>query len=122
MYGDKSVKVAESMLNLATILDSRGQLIEAEELLHQALQIYIEKVGEDSPEVAITMNNLGVLVCHLGRLEEAQNLLESACQIRQFFYGEGNQQTVSAKKNLEYIKNKRETIASHAPKAESFEA
>ena len=33
VYGEYSLKVAESMQNLATILDSQGLLIEAEKLL-----------------------------------------------------------------------------------------
>jgi hypothetical protein len=66
VHGDHSLKVAESMQNLATILDSQGHLREAEDLLEKSLDIQKELAGPNSPEAAVSMNNLGVLCTHLG--------------------------------------------------------
>ena len=75
VYGERSIKVAESKQNLATILDSQGFLQEAEALLLEALTIYADTLGKSSPEAAVTMNNLAVLLTHLGRLDEAETML-----------------------------------------------
>lgn len=39
VFGERSLKAAESMQNLATIMDSLGKLSEAERLLTEALAI-----------------------------------------------------------------------------------
>lgn len=39
MFGERSLKAAESMQNLATIMDSQGKLSDAEKLLTEALSI-----------------------------------------------------------------------------------
>ena len=75
VYGERSIKVAESKQNLAPILDSQGFLQEAEGLLIEALSIYADTLGKSSPEAAVTMNNLAVLLTHLGRLDEAETML-----------------------------------------------
>lgn len=111
VHGEQSLKVAESMQNLATVLDSQGYLTEAEELLEKSLAIQLEQAGENSPEAAVSMNNLGVLCTHLGRLEKAQRLLEHAVTTRVLFYGDDHQLTISAKRNLEFVKNRKRSLA-----------
>jgi tetratricopeptide (TPR) repeat protein len=99
------------MQNLATILDSQGHLCEAEELLEKSLAIQRDIAGENSPESAVSMNNLGVLLAHLGKLERAQKFLESAVTTRILYYGDEHQLTVCVKRNLDYVKNKRKSLA-----------
>lgn len=111
VHGEYSLKVAESMQNLATVLDSQGHLKEAEELLEKSLAIQMELAGENSPEAAVSMNNLGVLCTHLGRLDKAQRLLEQAVATRVLFYGDDHQLTISARRNLEYVKNRKRSLA-----------
>ena len=111
VHGEHSLKVAESMQNLATVFDSQGHLTEAEELLEKSLAIQLELAGENSPEAAVSMNNLGVLCTHLGRLEKAQRLLEQAVSTRVLFYGDDHQLTISARRNLEFVKNRKRSLA-----------
>jgi len=111
VHGEYSLKVAESMQNLATVLDSQGHLAEAEELLEKSLAIQLELAGENSPEAAVSMNNLGVLCTHLGHLEKAQRLLEQAVSTRTLFYGDDHQLTISANRNLEFVKNRKRSLA-----------
>ena len=93
MFGSRSLKAADLMQNLATVLDGQGRLTEARDLLgipmyvcmyvfmyvyifmhcietvciEEALSIQEEShPGEVSMETAVTLNNLGVVNAHIG--------------------------------------------------------
>lgn len=111
MYGERTIKVAESLQNIATILDFQGHQKEAEELLEQALDIEVELYGSDSVESSVTLNNLAVLCEHLGKLDQSQNLLERCVTIRTNEYGPDHHYTQSVKQNLDYVMNKKSILA-----------
>jgi Flp pilus assembly protein TadD len=75
------LKAADLMLNLATVLDSMGNLSDALTLMEEALEIQVKFHGKNSIETAVTMNNLGVLQAHLGDLHKAEKLLELAVTV-----------------------------------------
>jgi len=107
IYGERSIKVAESLQNIATILDFQGHQKEAERLLESALDIEVELYGADSVESSVTLNNLAVLCEHLGKLDQAENLLERCVNIRTHEYGADHHYTQSVKQNLDYVQNKK---------------
>lgn len=100
------MQVAESLQNLATVLDSQGKLTEANDLLSQSLAIEEKLYGINSIETAVSLNNLGVLLAHLGNLIDSEQLLKRSYEIRYHHYGEFHHLTICAKNNLNYIKNK----------------
>jgi len=110
VYGERTIKVAESYQNIATILDFQGHQKEAEKLLEQALDIEVELYGNDSVESSVTLNNLAVLCEHLNKLEQAQSLLERCVSIRSAAYGADHHYTQSVKQNLDYVINKRRSV------------
>lgn len=110
VYGERTIKVAESLQNIATILDFQGHQKEAEKLLEQALDIEVELYGADSVESSVTLNNLAVLCEHLGKLDQAQSLLERCVAIRSAAYGAEHHYTQSVKQNLDYVVNKRKSV------------
>lgn len=105
VYGRQSLKVAETMQNLATILDALGAAHTAEEYLTEALEIEKKELGEGHIESAITMNNLGVLLAHIHQYDRAIEMLENSIQLRENYYGSQHHLTVCAKQNLEYIRH-----------------
>ena len=106
VFGEKSLKVAESMENLATIYDAQGFLQEAKDMLSSALAIELDTLGNQHVEVAVTMNNLGVLETHLGHYEEAKEMLKQSVAIRQQVYGANHHLTICAQQNLAYVEQK----------------
>jgi tetratricopeptide (TPR) repeat protein len=127
VFGPQSLKVAESMQNLATILDSQGRYAEAESLLSDALLIQVRcvrvsssyqinnssywhqrrELGEDHVEIAVTLNNLGVLLAHLGYLQRSEMLLRESVRIRRAVYGEHHHLTLGSEQNLDFVSLKR---------------
>jgi tetratricopeptide (TPR) repeat protein len=106
--------VAESLQNIATILDFQGHQKEAEKLLEQALDIEVELYGADSVESSVTLNNLAVLCEHLGKLDQAETLLERCVHIRTVEYGLEHHYTQIVKQNLEYVVNKKKAMQPQA--------
>ena len=117
VYGDRTIKVAESYQNIATILDFQGHQTEAEKLLEQALDIEVELYGTDSVESSVTLNNLAVLCEHLNKLDQAQNLLERCVAIRSSAYGHDHHYTQSVRQNLDYVINKRRSVEQYQEKS-----
>ena len=48
---------------------------------------------------------------HAGQLDKAQKLLEEAVTTRILYYGDDHQLTLCVKRNLQYVKNKRASLA-----------
>lgn len=108
VHSDKSLPVAESLQNLATVLDSQGQIEQSESLMREALNIYNEILGKDSEasQLAVVKNNLAVLCTHLGKFDEALELLEQALRIRHKVFGRDSPLTTCTLRNLAYLKNR----------------
>ena len=102
------------MQNLATILDSQGELVSAEGLLKNALSIELDLLGEEDIETAVTMNNLGVLLAHRNKFPEAKELLEKSVTLRTRVYGSGHHLTICAQQNLDYVLHRMEGLHGEA--------
>jgi tetratricopeptide (TPR) repeat protein len=79
---------AESLHNLAVILDDQGKKEEAVEFYTQTLQVYERTYGANSEYVAITLNNLALVHIDLGNDQEAEALFRRALAIDLELFGE----------------------------------
>jgi len=80
--GEKHPLVAQSMDNLAELLQRKGVMDEAEMLRREALDLEIEILGSDHPDVAVTRRSLARLLTSIGELEEAEELLRLSLAAR----------------------------------------
>ncbi len=72
---------ANSLGNLAALLQAQGKDDEAERLFTRALQIRETKLGPDHPDTANSLNNLAALLQAQGRYNEAEPLLRRAWEV-----------------------------------------
>lgn len=81
--GERAYGFADSAVtnNLANLLETRGELGEAESLRRLALEMAKAKWGEDNAVTARYMRNLALMLAWQDRHEEALDLLDSAVQI-----------------------------------------
>ena len=54
---------------------------------------------------------VSVLLILVGQLDRAEQLLTEAVTIRMLYYGAEHQLTLCAQRNLQYVKNKRHSLA-----------
>jgi tetratricopeptide (TPR) repeat protein len=74
---------ADSLNNLAAVLDDQGDLEAARRLNERALQIYEIRLGPDHPRTATSLINLARVLHLQGDLEAARRLHERALTIRE---------------------------------------
>lgn len=73
-FGDKYLKLAGSLNNLAEVYRAQERPAEAEPLFQRALAIREKEFGPEHPEIAADLNNLASLYEQQGRLDEAEEL------------------------------------------------
>mmetsp|Transcript_5638 Transcript_5638/g.14284 ORF Transcript_5638/g.14284 Transcript_5638/m.14284 type:complete len:125 (+) Transcript_5638:596-970(+) len=76
LLGDKHKDVAESYVDLGTILDALGEHDAALEHLEKALEILIQAVGEESREAAAVQFKIARICSAQGSGERAKGLFE----------------------------------------------
>ncbi|WP_185845943.1 CHAT domain-containing protein [Kibdelosporangium aridum] len=69
--------------NLAEVYREMGDIANAIQVSHKALESKQASLGREHPEYARTLNNLGLLYVEAGELRMAENLLVEAQRIRQ---------------------------------------
>lgn len=74
IYGHESQQVARTMLELATVLRTRGKYDEAAPAFEEALRLLRRHSGEGSVYVAMCLNNYGHLFLNLGDTQRAREL------------------------------------------------
>jgi len=79
--GAEHPEVANSLNNLAALLQRRGKLPEAEQFLRRAMSILEGRLGDQHPDVARSFNNLGLFLHGQGQLAEAEELYRRALTI-----------------------------------------
>ena len=82
IQADRDPQVAESMNNLATVLQELGEYSDALDLYRRALEIERGSLGRSHPAVAQSLNNIGSLYLDTGSYAEAASYLEGALGIR----------------------------------------
>lgn len=73
---------ADALDEVALLLNSAGDVKDAETLVREALDLRLQHFGEGHPQVARSLDNLGNLRLAAGDLGEARPLLERALAIR----------------------------------------
>jgi serine/threonine protein kinase/Tfp pilus assembly protein PilF len=79
----KHADVAQSMNQLAILLQELEEFQESEQLFRDALKIRLEVLPPDHPDIATSMTNLGTLLRAAGTMEEVEQLYAEALRIRQ---------------------------------------
>jgi serine/threonine protein kinase/Tfp pilus assembly protein PilF len=74
--------VAQSMNQLATLLQELGEHPESEWLFREALRIRVKVLPGDHPDIATSTNNLATLLRAAGKMDEVPLLFEQALAIR----------------------------------------
>ena len=92
--------LATTLNNLATLLMTKGELAEAQQLFEEALQIQRAALPPGHPSLARAMNNLGTLYWRQGRFELAIPLFESALEMRAKELGRLHPETLGSIANL----------------------
>jgi tetratricopeptide (TPR) repeat protein len=98
--GNENLRVAQSLDNLAAMLSTEGQLVEAENLARQGLAIRSKLSGNPSVVVAISLNNLACILEKGGALAEAESKHREALAMRRKLYGNDNQFSTQSAGNL----------------------
>ena len=99
--------LSASLTNLACLLQSRGDLNEAEPLLREALALDRGRLGEDHPEVATDLNNLAYLVRVKGDLEAAEKMFRRSLDIRLTKLGKDHASVGVSLNNLALVRYER---------------
>ncbi len=73
-----SARLAVSMDNLADVLQTQGDVDEAEQLLKDSIEILEEKLGTNDPQLATSLNNLALLYRRQSRFAEAESIYRRA--------------------------------------------
>ena len=100
IYGENHPFVANTQVDLATVLESLSAFDEAESLYLRALETNRTCSGPRSLDVGTKLNNVGGLMRKVGRLEEAQVYLEEALSIYREQLGDSHLWGVIVRTNL----------------------
>nr|VFK53602.1 MAG: Tetratricopeptide (TPR) repeat [Candidatus Kentron sp. TUN]VFK55146.1 MAG: Tetratricopeptide (TPR) repeat [Candidatus Kentron sp. TUN] len=105
LHGEQHADTAESLNDMALLLDSQGQYREAKPLFERALRIRQSILGEEHPDTAASLNNLAELLRSQSQYQEAEPLYEQALRIRQSVFGEAHPDTAASLNNLALLLN-----------------
>jgi serine/threonine protein kinase/tetratricopeptide (TPR) repeat protein len=99
--GNKHRDVAVQLSGLGIVLGEAAKLGEAEEALHESLEIFRAlSSGQPNPAVANSLNNLALVLRREGRFDEAERLLVESLEITRKMVGPEHLQVASGLHNL----------------------
>ena len=101
--GPEHLDTAESLNNLALLLQARGDLAGARLLFGRALAIVESARGAGHPDTATCLNNLALLLKAQGELTGARPLFERALAICEKTLGPEHPDTAGSLNNLAYL-------------------
>lgn len=103
--GDDHIETAYSKATLGVAFGETGQLDRAEQLLREALEVYLAQYGEDSWSTGIMYRELGKVLSLQGRNDEALSRLKSAHRILLDVYGEQHDDTIELRDMIAGLEN-----------------
>jgi tetratricopeptide (TPR) repeat protein len=98
--GPEHPDTAQSLDNLARLLQAQGDLAGARPLFDRALRIYERTLGPEHRQTATSLNNLAVLLQEQGDLAAARPLYERALAIRERNFGPEHPSTATSLNDL----------------------
>lgn len=98
--GPEHPTVAESVNDLAELLQAQGKYAEAEPLHRRALAINEKVIGPDHPDVASNLNNLALLLYFQGKYAEAEPLYRRALAVLEKTLGPEHPNVAKSLNNL----------------------
>ncbi len=100
LYGDKNYKTAQSMKNLALVLNYQGEYKKSESLYLKAVSVYEELDSINSPVYGEALNDFGTLYMDLGNYPQALSNYNIAMRIFKKTYGNTDPQVVAVLNNI----------------------
>jgi Tfp pilus assembly protein PilF len=100
VLGPEHLHTAESLANLALLLEDQGDLAGARPLFERALAIYEKVLGPEHPDTATIFANLAILFEAQGNLAASQPLTERALAIYEKALGPEHPDTATSLSNL----------------------
>ena len=100
LYGSDHPALAQSLHDLALLLDLRGVYGEAETLFREALAIRKQQLGDQHTDVAQILNDIGVVLARQDNYTEAEQLWREALAIQRENIGVENPSTGEMMSNL----------------------
>ena len=107
--------VATSLMNLAAVSKSKGELGQAEPLYREALESFRAVLGPEHYRVAVCLNNLALLLTETGRYDEAEPLFREALGIRRQVFGHDHPAVATGLKNLALVLTRKGQYAEAEP-------
>ena len=95
VLGDAAVDTANSFVNIATLLQRKGDHHAAQVQWQQALGIYRKVLGETHPTTAQTRVSLALLLAATGQLTEAESYLDEALPVYTRVFGPDDSTTAT---------------------------
>ena len=99
-FGPEHPDTAQSLNNLAALLQAQGDLADAWPLFERALTIRKKALGPDSPDTANSLANLAAMLHAQGNLAGARPLIEQALAIYQKALGPDHPDVAKSLNNL----------------------
>ncbi|MCP9779426.1 CHAT domain-containing protein [Cyanobium sp. To12R1] len=106
LHGPDHPDVANSLSNLAFLLNTQGRYAAAEPLYRRSLAIREKALGPDHPEVAWSLNNLALMLNEQGRYGAAEPLYRRSLAIKEKALGPDHPDVATSLVNLaDLLKN-----------------
>jgi len=99
-HEDRQEYLATNLTNLGNLLSEQQNYTEAEQLLHEALEIRQRILGREHPRTAVTLNNLAQMLRRSGSAESAEPLLRESIEIRKITLGDDHPSVAIGINNL----------------------
>jgi tetratricopeptide (TPR) repeat protein len=103
VLGPVDTATAESLSNLAALLEAQGDLAGARPLYARALAIRQAALGPENPHTAASLINLARLFLLLGQHNDARELIERALTIRERMLGPDHPETAKGLYRLAHL-------------------
>jgi serine/threonine protein kinase/Tfp pilus assembly protein PilF len=100
VFGPEHPRVADSLSDLAAVLQDEDQLSEAEAMFRQALDMRRKLLGNEHRDVATSLSNLGVVLFKEGKLPEAEQAHRQALALRTKLFGDEHADVATSLHNL----------------------
>lgn len=100
-HGVNNKKTLIAMNNLGVLLmENLKQLDEAEQLLHQCMELRTSLLGDDHPDTIYSMSNLAVLYNKLNKTDDALEMFTKTLELSKRVLGYNHPQTLRRAKNF----------------------